>query len=744
MPTEQQQEVQCDNDMTRGYIKSVLTLDADEPVTLYLREDQRGPLVRLPFEIWQLWARINAPRPRLIPLERNEAAARTSELYLNSQAESDVKVKARCNDPDYAPDDHIVISTVSQFLRDELNQNPKPSQATVVIMNNISPPVTTWDRVWMAGLIAWVKRTSPKLRLRCFITSKGPPIGGILPGLSARVIVQSALRPSIQGERLNHGTIEDRVRDAVKYTNNIFREDPNARVAFVLDSETSALVLKILKSDWEEMGSTGPSGHSQLWVKYKTFVVTCEDDLVSAIEMKEVCKMPVLFLLTTEIQQLDAYELDLRSVVVFEPMQTTLQYLKSICKMVVTRCCLSGKDIEICKNMLGNCPDGSRGSLVRYTPEGEISRQLYFYPVDMMAFLFLAIGFGVESPLAPDSMVINKLTEPQVPVFIQRLLGMKAIVTVDENNDTATWAMDSIASRRFQLGMGRARNVFDYMVTTKQTDLNNAWLQVSTASLKLPINYIELDFSLVSARLAAILDSVERFSPILFVDPELDIETVMRAATELLPEVHTDWQERGNMWYTILLVEMLPRGDICLDPQSTKFCNILKIAEGLFVDAGRLGRVNTRVIKMETKLHIRGPLFENSTHPSTREHVEATYTILVRAVVDAYPQNLVMLYSTHLGGYYAQYAWDVASRVCHRVNDQSFNRVRLRKDSGEYRPVFAVYFTLRSVGTDPPSMYVEDLLVLPKEISDNLGEILPLNHIIRDNKWAQKERVTVQ
>ncbi|KAI8955028.1 hypothetical protein F4801DRAFT_530878, partial [Xylaria longipes] len=241
------------------------------------------------------------------------------------------------------------------------------------------------------------------------------------------------------------------------------------------------------------------------------------------------------------------------------------------------------------------------------------------------------------------------------------------------------------------------------------------------------------------AYLTAVLDPAERYSPILFVNPELSIGSVLRAATNKLPEVLADWQERGSVWYTILLGGIVERQKICLDPNSSDFDPEPEISEGLCVDAKRLTHVKLKAIAMQNEMHIRHSIFDDSIQSITREHLDATYNMFARRVVEAYPHNLVLLCSAHPRRQYAQCAWDFASRVCHGVNYKSLNRVRLRRASDVYEPVLAIYFTLRSVGTDPPRTYVEDLLVIPEEIGRSfLQEILPGQ--LRDtvhNEWAK-------
>ncbi|KAI0468543.1 hypothetical protein F4859DRAFT_517099 [Xylaria cf. heliscus] len=762
MSTGQQPEHRGDIEKARLHIQATLNSDDNGPVNLYLRGDQGQPLADLPFEIWKIWARTQAPRPRFILLERNDVAVAESEGRLTSQVGPDVEVKQQQLFSDHDPSDgynekQILISTAGDFLLEELNKNPQPGPGVVIVMHNICPPITIWDRVWLAGLTAWVRRISPKIRVRTFLISKVSPIPISMPGNEARLVLTSPSQPSIRRVSLNTGTITNRTEDAVRFAEQVFLQDSHARVAFILDHATVNLVFPIVERSRENTGSTGPSSrqpstdaatrteqdgsstHEQEGTSqptnelentshpptnkkaYRLQIASDYNALDHLLSDRDEQKGPLLILLTMEIQQLDGYQLGLRSVVVFEPMMKLLQYMDPVYKTELMQYPLSNGDIAICYGLLGMCRDGPQQSLVRCVlDDAENPHTPFLYSFDMMAMLFLAIGFGVTSPLALDSMIVDRGNEEYVSAFLKRLLQMKAIRELDEDSQPGTSSSGSRSNRKFELGTDHARAVFEHMAQKLKADFNYAWLTVTAAKLDYTRNCTELDFSCAMARLTAVLSPANENLPILSTNVGADIDKIMDAATGNLAGELSDWQERGSLWYTIMVLDIAQRQNIRLNPHKSDFQPTVEISEGLYLNAGLLSRIKLDAKKMEQRLRIRGPIFEESLYPLTRARIDITYTMLVRAVVEAYPHNLVLLLNSNDGDGYPKWAWDLASHRAHRINLQSFHRVRLPKVSGIYIRVFAVYLTLKGFPTDLPNTYVEDILVVPDEIIDDL------------------------
>ncbi|KAI0435563.1 hypothetical protein F4803DRAFT_545156 [Xylaria telfairii] len=578
------------------------------------------------------------------------------------------------------------------------------------------------------------------------------------PAIVARVVVKSAPPPPTQNVYLNQGGIEDRISEAVRFTENVFQQDPSAHVAFILDVTTSALVFPILQRSLEEKVSTGRSsprtstdatmqsgregagvqGHKTLNepgetpegpsdrpnndVEYEISFVNSLSELDQLVGLgRSNRKEPRLLLITVNIQQLDGYHLGLRSLVIFEPFQKVSLDLSDFLQTLVTRNLLSTSEIEICYDLLEGCPAGPQQSLVRCVLDDEDPNASFHYDSDMTALLFLAIGFGVVSPLARRYMVVDDDTESTAEVFLRRLLARKAIIELGENSQKGLSPAGAEMNRRYQLGTGHARRVFQYMVEMQETDLNYAWLATTTRNLAGSYSDImERDFDLALCRLSAFLHTAKRSSPILLVNAELDINTVMGAAANNLDGVLYDWERRGSVWYNVFLLDIVKRKNIPLNSTRSDFQPRPEISKGLFINAESLGHVKSMAKTLTRRLGIAGPLFNDSIDELTSTRLRGTYTLFVQAVVDAYPHNLVMLLSKSPEDPYACFAWDLTSHQIHGLNDQSFHRIRLQKVSGKYKRVLAVYLTLRSVSTEHHETYVEDLLVIPEQVIADL------------------------
>ncbi|KAI0191023.1 hypothetical protein EV127DRAFT_407823 [Xylaria flabelliformis] len=738
MSMDQPPEVELD-EATKEHIRTFITTESPEnPLSLYLRNDQGVPLVDLVLEIRRVWSQLR-PLPRFVILERNDDAAAISERRLKLQAGPDVDVRwlhdgSDPNAQDGFKDKQIIINTASEFLQQELGRDSESSQGFVIVMHDIAPPATTWDRVWIAGLSAWMDRASLKSVIRCFITSKGPLIRTTMPGGFEHVAVQSAPQPSINHIYFDQGIREDRIKGAVTSTIKVYQQDPNARVAFFLDPAKKADVLSIIHATWEETSlakrsnpQTGASSGQEgvdpgTMEEPKMLIVDDEDGLYCAISQIESSKEPFQLVVTMNIEKLDACQLGLSSLVVFEPIEKVSQSLAPTCKMECTSDHLSSREIGICQNLLGEGSKEPQQSFVRCVlAEGQTGHAQFLYPDNMMALLFLAIGFGVVSPLASQSAIVDDCTKPTVLVFLRRLIDMHAIIELDEDCRPFPKSLSgSCQNRRFKLGMNPAPSVFEYMVREGEIDFNYAWLSVSVEQLGHPSSCEDLDFSLAISRLTAAINPARRFSPILFTNARVDIDTVIRAAADDLPKELSDWEEKGIIWYAILLIDHAERRGIQLNPDLPDFQPTPEVSKGLFVDAKRLGDMRLDAMTVERRLRIRGPLFDDAINRPSREYIETIYSRLVRAVVDAYPHNLIMLFSKDERDPDACFALDLASHVTHRVNVRSLHGARLAKGRFDYHPRMAVYLTLRSFNAEILNTVVEDLLILPSKIVQEL------------------------
>ncbi|KAI0409789.1 hypothetical protein F4802DRAFT_611473, partial [Xylaria palmicola] len=687
-------------------------------ITVYIEGNQAQQFANVPFQVWRLWAQNQSPTSSFIVLDRSHQTALESEDLIKAQAGPDVEVKYEHSARDDVPDDvsnanRIAIRHLPEFLLQECDREPREGQTIIVVVLNMRPSRTSWDNILLAGLHAWMQKTRVKSSVRCFITTdKSAP--NFLPGQHATVQLPTVAEPTIQEVLFREGTVTTRVASTVRYIVQVFEKHPTARVAIIADGTTKAMVVHRLAMEREKatpqshrgrrQEGLGGQGSQPSPLPFESPINTI-DDLRMAQRAVNEERGPLLYVLDVAMELLVGHHLDLHCLAVFEPIQTVRQYPNPTLSVHVMHLPLSPAGISVCRDVLGNSPDGTQQSLLRCMATNRVYEEWTLEPHDLPGMLFLAIGLGVESPLSSGIITPANCVRQPVLIHLQRLIDRGVIVEI---------------YGKFKLADNLACDVFAYMVSRQLTDLNHSWLFINNEYVSMENENLE---SLLAVwYLISILDPIERFGRITSNRPGDDIDAVVCAATDKLPEYLCDWEDKGSMWYIILLWHIIARDNICLDPESPVFTPKLEIAKGLVVDAERLGRIQQRVAEMQGKNGIGGPLFNPQRGLFTKNDVDIAYLAFVRKVVQAYPRQMVWLFAANNTAKYAQYAYEPSTTTKYSVNDQTFDRVLLRRCPGGLtnKPTLAVYFTRVSNEPVTRGISIENMLIVPDAIADEL------------------------